>query len=221
MLAATPFGDNHAKLGLFLFSPVEEGAPAVNAFAVTHHTTAPTRAAVATDARGTFAAYTEGNILVATHFDAHAKEVDAPCTLAPKSEVVREGLGIVATEKGAIVAYSEGSAIRTRALDALGCPESPTWTVAQGHYPGIAPLGSGALLTWVSEQGRFLAVRLSSNGSPAARGLDAAEGSTGVKAAPSVTTFGAKAAFGWSETMAPTVSTRQLLVRIVNAACIP
>jgi hypothetical protein len=221
VLAATPFGENRAKLGLFLFSPVDEGVPAVNAFAVTHHTTSPTRAAVATNARGTFAAYTEGNLLVATHFDAMAKEVDTPCTLAPKSDTPREGLGIVATEAGAVVTYSEGSAIRTRALDALGCPASPTWTIAQGHSPGIAPLDNGALLTWVTEQGRFLAVRLRSDGSPATRGLDAAEGSTGVKAPPSVTAFGARAAFGWSETMAPTVSTKRLLVRIVNAGCIP
>ena len=145
VLAATPFGENHAKLGLFLFAPVAEGAPPVDAFAVTHHTSVPRGAAVATDSRGTFAAYEEGDVLIATHFDAAAKEVDAPCALALKRSSPRERLGIAATETGAIVTYSEGGALRTRALDGLGCPASPTWTIAQGHWPYIVPLGTGPL----------------------------------------------------------------------------
>ena len=58
-------------------------------------------------------------------------------------------------------------------------------------------------------------------GAPAAKGVDIAEGTTGVKSPPSATSAGAKAAFGWAEVMGPSVSTKRILLRILNAACIP
>ena len=54
-------------------------------------------------------------------FDAAGKENDAPCTVAPAGEK-REGVALAATSTGAVTLWMEGSRVRTRALDASGCP---------------------------------------------------------------------------------------------------
>jgi hypothetical protein len=219
-LAAAPFGDK-AHLGIFLVASGESGATAVKVLGVSHHGKQPHHAAVAAGAAGTFFAWDEAGALVGSRFDPAGKEIAAACTIAPASAAPRERLALAATASGAVAMWMEGGAVRTRALDASACPASPIWTVAEGKWASIAPLGDTPLVAWVAKDGRLLAARLAATGAPPARGFDAAEGTSGAKDAPAVVTFGSRAAFGWSEVMGPVISTKRLQMRIVDAACIP
>jgi hypothetical protein len=221
VLAAAPFGAGKAQLGLFLFAPADD-VSSVRALGVTHHGKAPHRAAVAAGPGGTFLVWDEAGTLVSSHLDSAGKEREATCTVAPASPEKRERPALVATATGAVAMWMEGTRVRTRALDASGCPSSPIWTAAEGRWASLASLGDAALLAWVAADGRLLATRLQPNGAPSERGLDAAEGSTGVKDAPAVAAFGAgKVAFGWSEVMGPVIKTKRIQLRTLAVACIP
>lgn len=217
-VAATLFGADHGQLGLFVFAPAE--GPAVKAMGVTHHAKSPKAPAIAASAAATFVAWDEDGALVASRFDAAGKE-SAACAIAPKGAEKRERLALAPTATGAIASWVEGGKVRTRALDGMACPASPIWVAAEGKWPAIAPLGDTALLAWVAADGHLLAVRLGADGAPGQRGIDASEGTAGVKDPPAVLAFGARAAFGWAEAMGPVISTKRLGVRIVDAACIP
>lgn len=221
VLAAAPFGSGRNQLGIFLLAPVDPGAPPFVAFGVTHHAKAPHRPALAADEKGTFVAWYEDDALVASHFDPAAKETDATCTIAPKSASPRERLGLATTATGATAIWVEGGFVHARALDASGCPASPIWKLAEGRFAQITSLGDTAIVAWVTGDGRLVAARLGPTGAAAARGLEASEGSTGVKDPPSVTVFGNKIAFGWSEVMSPAISTKRLVLRILDLACLP
>ena len=223
ILATTPSGPGRAQIGVFVFSRPDSAM--VSVLGVTHHGIEPHRSAVAAShdphVGSTFVVWDEGGALVGSRFDAAGKENDAPCTLAPAGEK-RERLALAATATGAVAMWMEGGHVRTRALDATGCPASPIWTVAEGRWASIASLGDTAIVAWAAADGRLLAVRLQPSGAPVARGIDAGEGSSGVKDPPSVVAFGAgKVAFGWSEVMGPMISTKRLQARIVDGACIP
>jgi hypothetical protein len=222
VLATTPFGAQKSQLGLFLFAPADNMTN-VHALGVTHHGKQPHRSAVAAGPSTIFVVWDEGGSLVGSSFDPSGKErSDAPCTLAPPSGETRERLALAATGAGAVVMWMEGTRVRTRALDASGCPSSPIWTAAEGRGASLASLGDSALLAWVTPEAHLLAVRLQPNGAPAARGIDAAEGSLGVRDPPAVVAFGAgKVAFGWAEAVSPVISTKRLAMRIVETACIP
>ena len=188
---------------------------------MTHHGKAPHRPAIAEGAGGTFVVWDEGGALIGSRFDAAGKENDTPCTIAPAGEK-REGLALAATRTGAVALWMTGSRVRTRALDASGCPASPIWTVAEGRWASIATLDGSALVAWAAQDGRLLAARLGPDGGPPTRGLDAAEGSSGVKDAPAVTAFGAgKVAFAWSEAQSAVEAGKRLVMRVVDAGCIP
>jgi hypothetical protein len=230
VLATTPFGAGKAQLGLFLFGP-PDSVSTVKALGVTHHGKEPHRSAVAAHldggdpqtpgTGGTFVVWDEGGVLLGSRFDTAGKENDTPCSIAPAGDK-RERLALAATAAGAVAMWMEGGKVRTRALDASGCPASPIWTVAEGRWASIASLGETAIVAWTGADGHLLAVRLQPSGAPSDRGIDAAEGSSGLKDPPSVLAFGAgKVAFGWSEVMGPVVSTKRLQMRIVDAACVP
>jgi hypothetical protein len=219
VLATTPFKEG-GKLGLFLFSGPDGGG--VKALGVTHNGKEPHRSAVTAGASSTFVMWDEGGALVGSRFDAAGKESGAGCTIAPTSGEKRERLALATTASGAVAAWMEGTKVRTRALDASGCPSSPIWTAAEGRWAGITSLGDTALVWWVGSDGRLLAARLQPNGAPPERGLDASEGTTGVKDPPSVVALGTgKVAFGYAEGMSAVVSTKRLALRIVEASCIP
>lgn len=227
VLATTPFGAGKAQLGLFLFGTPDSVAT-VKALGVTHHGKEPHRSAVAAatggGGGGTFVVWDEGGALLGSRFDAAGKENDAPCAIAPATAggERRNRLALAATAAGAVAMWMEGGHVRTRALNPSGCPASPIWTVAEGRWASIASLGDTAIVAWAAADGHLLAARLQASGAPPARGIDAAEGSTGIKDPPSVLAFGAgKVAFGWAEVMGPVVSTKRLQARIVDAACIP
>ncbi len=223
VLATAPFGAGKAQLGLFLFAPADN-VSTVKALGVTHHGKAPHRPALAEGPGGTFVLWDEDGALVASRFDAAGKEGDAICTIAPADakREKREGIGVAAAGTGAVALWMEGSHVRTRALDAAGCPASPIWTVAEGRWASIAALDGGALAVWAAPDGRLLAARLQPDGSPPARGIDAAEGSSGIKDAPVVTAFGAgKVAFAWSEAQSAVEAGKRLMLRIVDGTCIP
>ena len=217
-LAAAPFGADRQQLGLFVFAP-EEG-PSVKAVGVTHHAKQPRRPAIAAGPTGTIVAWVEGDTLVASRFDAAGKE-GAACTIAPASPTPRERLSLAITPTGAVAAWMEGTKIRTRGLDASACPASPIWTVAEGKWATLAALHETPILAWVADGGRLLAVRLGGSGAAPARGVEVSEGSSGVKDAPALVTFGDRAAFGWAEAMSPVIATKRLAVRLVDATCIP
>ena len=217
-VAATPFGAARAQLGLFVFSAPE--APAVKAMGVTHHATKPRSPAIAASPTATFVAWDDDGAILASRFDAAGKE-SGVCTVAARGGGKRERLSIVATAKGAIATWMEGSKVHTRALDASACPASPIWTAAEGKWASIAKLGDAALLAWISADGKLLAARIGADGAPAAKGIDVSEGTTGVKDPPAVFGLGGRAAFGWAEAMSPVISTKRLALRVVDAACIP
>jgi hypothetical protein len=221
VLAAAPFGAGKEQIGLFVFAPADPGAPAVRAFGVTHHSAALHRPAIAADDKGIFVAWDEGGAILSSRFDAAGKESAAACTLAPAGGPKRERLALVATATGAMAMWMEGGAIRTRVLDRAGCPTSPAWTVAEGRWASLTALGAGALVAWTASDGKLLAARLAPTGAPPERGLEASEGSSGVKDAPSVVTSGGRAAFAWAEVMSPIISTKRIVLRVLDAACIP
>jgi hypothetical protein len=221
VLAAAPFGADKAQLGIFLFAPADESAPSVKALGVGHHGKQPHRPAIAASEKGIYVAWDEGGSILGSRFDAAGKEGDAACTIAPAGPQ-REGFSLAATASGAVAMWMEGGKVKTRALDASGCPSSPIWTVAEGRWASLAPLGDTAIVAWSPPDGKLLAVRLQANGAPAEKGIEAGEGSSGVKDAPVVIALeGGKAVFGWSEAMSAVISTKRLMARIVDAACIP
>jgi hypothetical protein len=218
-VAASPFGADKAQLGLFVFAP--EDGPAVKAMGVTHHAHQPHAPAIAAGPLGTFVMWEDGGAILASKFDPAGKEGASACTVARPGGPARDRLALAATPTGAVALWMEGAAVRTRALDASACPSSPIWTVAEGRWATLAPLGETPLVAWVNRDNHLLVARLAGTGAPPARGLDASEGTSGVKDAPAVVAFGGKAAFGWAEVMSPAISTKRLSVRIVDAACVP
>jgi hypothetical protein len=224
LVAVAPFGKDKLQLGLFQFAPEDAEMPAVKAIGVTHHANKPGHPAVASAAEGTFIAWHEPDgRLAASHFDAAGKETEAACTVAPASTKKRERISLVVTSTGALSMWMEEGAIQTRALDKSGCPISPVWTIAEGRWASLLPLGdgAGAVVAWMASDGRLLAAKLAANGAPPPRGLDIAEGSSGVKDTPSAAGMGGKVAFGWAEAMSSTISSKRLLIRVVNADCFP
>jgi hypothetical protein len=220
VVAAALLGDK--QVSLFLFAPAEEGAPPMQALGVTHHAKEPRHPAVAAGAAGIFVAWTEPDgRIAASRFDAKGKETEAPCTVAPASAEPRDRLTLAAAGEGAIALWMEGSAIRARALDAQGCPTSPAWKIGEGRWATLTALGPGAVAAWVAADGRLLGARLGPNAAPPPKGLDAAEGSAGVKDPPAIAAIGGKVAFGWAEPMSAFVSTKRLQLRIVDGACLP
>ena len=222
VVAAAPFGAEKNQLGLFQFSPSEEGAPPITALGVTHHAVAPSRPAVAAGEGATFVAWFEpdGRIL-ASRFDARGKESEAACVVAPAATEKREHLALAAVGSGVIALWMEGSMIRTRALDASGCPISPAWKVAEGRWATLAAASEAPLVAWLSSDGRLLATKLGANGAPTTKGLDLAEGSVGLKDPPALAVTSGRVAFGWAEAMSPLISTRRLMLRLIDAACFP
>ncbi len=222
VVAAAPFGAGKNQLGLFQFSPAEEGAPPVTALGVTHHAVAPSRPAVAANDAGTFVAWFEadGRIL-ASSFDAKGKETDAACVVAPAAASRRNHLALAAVGAGVIALWMEGSMIRTRALDGSGCPISPAWKVAEGRWATLSAAGDGAVVAWLTTDGRLLAAKLGPSAAPPSAGLDIAEGSLGIKDPPALAVTSGRVAFGWAEAMSPVVSTRRLMLRLLDAACFP
>ncbi len=222
VVAAAPFGAEKNQLGLFQFSPVEEGAPPVTALGVTHHAVAPRRPAVAAGDAATFVAWFEadGRIL-ASRFDPKGKESDAACLVAPASPDKRESLSLAAVGSVVIALWMEGTTIRTRALDGSGCPISPAWKIAEGRWATIASIGDAAVVAWLASDGRLLAAKLGPSAAPSTAGLDIADGSLGIKDPPALAVTGGRVAFGWAEAMSPAVSTRRLMLRLVDAACFP
>lgn len=224
LVAVAPFGKDKLQLGLFQFAPEDPEMPAVKAIGVTHHANKPRHPAVASDAEGTFIAWHEPDgRLAASHFDAVGKETEAACTVAPASTKKRERISLVVTSTGALSMWMEEGAIQTRALDKSGCPISPVWTIAEGRWASLLPLGdgTGAVVAWMASDGRLLAAKLTAKGAPPPQGLDIAEGSSGVKDTPSAAGMGGKVAFGWAEAMSSTISSKRLLIRVVNADCFP
>ncbi len=222
LVAAAPFRPAQGQLGLFLFAPLEAGAPAAKALGVTHFAKEPHHAAVAADPKGIFVVWHEPDgRLAASRFDNKGKEGESACTIAPASSASREALSLVVTSSGALVMWSEAGSVRIRAIDGSACPTSPIWTIAEGQWPAIAPHPSGAVVTWVGSDGRLLAAKVDSKGTPPAKGVDVAEGSTGVKDPPAVATMGGKVAFAWAEMMSATMSSKRLALRIVDDACFP
>src|SRR5262249_37929727 len=152
VLATTPFGPKRAQLGLFLFA-TPDNIGSVKALGVTHDGREPHRSALTAGPTTTFVAWDEGGALVGSRFDARGKEGGAPCAIAPASGEKRERLALAATTSGAVALWMEGSRVRTRALDASGCPSSPIWTTAEGRWAGLASLGDAALAIWVGNDG--------------------------------------------------------------------
>ena len=222
VVAAAPYGAEKNQLGLFQFSPAEAGAPPVTALGVTHHTLAPSRPAVAAGVEATFVAWFEadGRIL-ASRFDSKGKETDAACLVAPASAEKREHLTLAAIGAGAVAMWMEGALIRTRALDGSGCPTSPAWKVGEGRWATMAALDDAPVVAWLANDGRVLAAKLGPNAAPPPKGLDIAEGSAGIKDPPALAVAAGRVAFGWAEPMSPVVSTRRLVLRLVDAACLP
>ena len=222
VVAAAPFGAEKNQLGLFKFSPAEEGAPPVTALGVTHHAIAPSRPAVAASDAATFVAWFEadGRIL-ASRFDTKGKESDAACVVAPATADKRDHLALAAVSSGVIALWMEGAMIRTRALDGSGCPISPAWKVAEGRWATLSAAGDGAVVAWLTGEGKLVAAKLGPNAAPPKAGLDLAEGALGIKDPPALAVTSGRVAFGWAEAMSPVVSTRRLMLRLVDAACFP
>lgn len=223
VVAAAPYGAEKNQLGLFQFSPAEVGAPPVTALGVTHHAIAPRGPAVASGPETTFVAWSEADgRIVASRFDTKGKEGDATCLVAPASAEKRERLALAAVGSGAIALWMEGTAIRARALDGAGCPTSPAWKIGEGRWATMVAAGDAPVVAWLASDGRLLAARLGPNAAPPAKGLDVAEGSADLKDPPALTASSSgRLAFGWAEAMSPVVSTRRLVVRLVDGACLP
>jgi len=222
LVAAAPFRPAQGQLGLFLFAPIDSGAQAAKALGVTHHAKEPHHAAVAADADGIFVIWHEPDgKLAASRFDGKGKETDSACTIAPPSDQQRDHLSLITTSAGALAMWGEGGAIKTRALDKVACPSSPIWTVAEGQWPAMTPHEGGAIVAWVGSDGHLFAAKIGQNGMPPAKGIDVTEGSSGVKDPPAVATMTGKIAFAWAEMMSPTMSSKRLVLRIIDSACVP
>jgi hypothetical protein len=111
--------------------------------------------------------------------------------------------------------------IRARALDGSGCPISPAWKIAEGRWATIAEAGDAPVVAWLTTDGRLLAAKLGPNAAPPTAGLDIAEGALGIKDPPALTLTSGRVAFGWAEAMSPAISTRRLVLRLVDVGCFP
>ena len=222
VVAAAPYGAEKKQLGLFQFSPADEAAPPVTALGVTHHALAPSRPGVAAGPEATFVAWFEADgRIAASRFDVKGKESDAACLVAPASSDKRDHLALAAMGSGAVALWMEGAVIRTRALDGAGCPTSAAWKVGEGRWATIAAAGDTPVVAWLTSDGRLLAAKLGPNAAPPAKGLDVAEGSADIKDPPALAAASGRVAFGWAEAMGPVVSTRRLVLRVVDGACLP
>lgn len=217
-IAAAPFGADRSQLGLFLFAPAE--GPPMKALGVTHHTKAPKAPAVNVSTGAAYLAWDEGGAIVGTRFGMDGKETPA-CTIAAARGEKRERLALAEGAAAAFAMWIEDTQIKARGLAPTMCPKTPIWPVAEGKWPTMVPFGETALVAWVSPEGKLLAARLGPDGAPLARGLDASEGTTGVKDPPAILVLGDRVAFAWAETMSPAISTKRLSVRIVDASCVP
>ncbi|UQA58762.1 hypothetical protein [Polyangium aurulentum] len=226
LVAVAPFNVDKTQLGLFLFAPSDAAAPPVQALGATHHAKAPKRPAVAADAGGYTLAWEEENgRLAVSRFDLTGKELpDEPFTLAAGG-TTREHLVLTRTEKGAIAVWSEGDRILGRAMDASAKPADTTYVIGKGRSHALAPLGEGAVVTFLGQDGatpdQVLAVRLGADGAPSAKGMRVNNDVGPVKDAPAVAAAGARTAFLWTEPMAGGVATKRAVLRTVDSTCVP
>ena len=116
---------------------------------------------------------------------------------------------------------SRGLALRARAIGPKGCPTGPLFNVGNGSSPRAISIEGGVLASWVAPDGKLVAAKLGPNGQPAEKGLEIAEAVGGVKDPPSIALAGARAAFTWTEAMGPRGSTRRLVLRTLDVACLP
>jgi hypothetical protein len=225
LVAAAPFGAERNQLGLFLFAPVEAGAPSVQALGVSKHAVKPRRPAIAADESGYYAGWLgEGDVLTVSHFDMKGKESD-PTVLAPGGPK-RESLSLIPTASGALAVWVEDGSLIARPLSKQAQPNGGAVVVAKGaRWPKVAPLREGALVVWVGKEGKadgqLYSVKLGLNGAPSEKGLLISDDGHFVKDPPAVAVTGGKAAFAWTEVMSSTVSTKRALLRTVEVACLP
>jgi hypothetical protein len=225
LVAVAPFNVEKTQLGLFLFAPSDASAPPVQALGATHHAKTPKRPAVAADAGGyTLAWAEEDGRLAASRFDLTGKELaDEPFSLAAAG-TTRERLVLTRTEKGTIAVWSEGDRILGRAMDASAKPADTTYVIGKGRSHAIAPLGAGAIVTFLGQDAatsaQVLAVRLGPDGAPSAKGLRINDVGP-VKDVPAVAAAGARTAFLWTEPMAGGVATKRAVLRTVDSTCVP
>jgi hypothetical protein len=222
LIAAVVLPSNKDQVALFRFAPIDPGAPGVKALGVTHHAKAPRHPAVAGDKDGVTVAWLEdGQRIAGSHFNAAGKEVDAACTIAPKGAAERKDLVLASTAGGTVAVWLEGTDLRARAVGPKGCPTGPLFNVGKGSSPRAISIDGGVLATWVAPDGKLVAAKLGPNGQPPEKGLEIAEAVGGVKDPPSIALAGGRAAFVWTEAMGPSVSTRRLVLRTLDVACLP
>ncbi|TKD00424.1 hypothetical protein [Polyangium fumosum] len=229
IVAVAPFNMEKAQLGLFQFAPTDAAAPAVQALGATHHAHEPRRPAVAADGTGYTLAWHEGDgRIVVSRFDLAGKEIDEAYTLAaapPAGAPARERVNLVATTKGAMAVWIEGDKILARAVDAAARPGEKTWLVGRGRAPALAPIGDGALVVFLGQEGgkddQVLAVKLSESGEPSATGMRISDGTGAVKDAAAVTSAGPRLGFLWAEPMSNGVSTKRAILRTLESSCVP
>ncbi|MDI3290417.1 hypothetical protein [Polyangium sp. 15x6] len=229
IVAVAPFNMEKAQLGLFQFAPTDAAAPAVQALGATHHAHEPRRPAVAADGTGYTLAWHEGDgRIVVSRFDLAGKEIDEAHTLAavpPAGAPARERVNLVATTKGAMAVWIEGDKILARAVDAAARPGEKTWLVGRGRAPALAPIGDGALVVFLGQEGgkddQVLAVKLSESGEPSATGMRVSDGTGAVKDPAAVTPAGPRMGFLWAEPMSGGVSTKRAVLRTLESSCIP
>jgi hypothetical protein len=224
IVAVAPFNVDKSQLGLFLFAPSDPAAPQVQALGATHHAKKPGKPAVAADAKGyTLAWHEEDGRIAVSRFDLTGKESDEAYTLATKGPA-RERVHLTPTTNGAVAIWIEGEKILARAVDADARPKEKTYVVGKGRAPALAPLGDGALVVFLGQDGsaadQLLAVKLGPDGAPSAQGLRVSE--TGpVKDPAAATPAGPKMAFLWVEPMNNGVATKRAILRTIEAACVP
>ena len=224
LVAVAPFGSDRAQLALFLFAPTQPDAPPIQAVGVTKHAKSPKNPAIAADASGYYVAWLEeGGRIAASHFDAAGKETDAHAVMPP-TEAKREQLAIVAASGGAVVAWTEGEVIHARGLDREARPFAAPQVVGRGKWPILTSSGDSAFAAWVGKgrtaEDQLVLVRLAASGAPAPKGLEITDGNA-VRDPPSLAFAGTRAAASWTEVMGATVSTKRLIMRLFDPACVP
>lgn len=224
IIAVAPFGANKTQFGMFLFAPIEPGAPSVQALGATHHAKKPRWPAVIADERGyTLAWHEEGDQIVASRFDLKGRELGEAVTLA-EAAAGRGRVVLTATPKGALAMWSEGDKLLARALDQDARPGPEMWVVGYGKTPALVSFGDGALAVFTGQDGtasnQVLAVKLGPNGSPSAKGIRLTDAGP-AKDAPAAVAVGSRVGFMWTEPMTQGVGTKRALLRTVEAACIP
>ncbi len=227
IVAVAPFIMDKAQLGLFQFAPADAAAPAVQALGATHHAHAPRRPAVAADANGYTVAWQEEDArIVVSRFDLTGKEIDEAFTLAEAPPAgARERVTLSPMSKGTMAVWIEGDKILARAIDPAARPGEKTWVVGRGRAPSLAPMGEGALVVFLGQEGgtadQVLAVKLGPDGAPAATGMRISDGTGAVKDAAAVTPAGPRLGFLWTEPMSNGVSTKRAILRTIESSCVP